>query len=1516
MKDELIRCSRCGLPHPSSMRSCLVTGERLPFGPVEGGALSSTPRLLLLSGEGEQVLHLDPVNTVGRHPNNSIQLLDKILSKQHCVLELRGDRFVLRDLGSLNGTFLNGERLRGEVTLEEGDEIALGATRCRFQMAGDSRGASGDHTTDVAPERLLAHLATDKPIYRPGESLYARAAVLDAFTRAPAGAVIGVLFEVCSPRGDVVATRPGQVAQGVAALSWTIPSDLPGGAYKVVASFPEGGFPRAEIGFSVRAYRVPRLKTELEFARKAYGPGDEVVAALSAARAEGGVPAGATARVIATVDGVEVHRVEVALDAAGRCTARFRLPLEIAAGEGTLAMIVRDGGVEETAAKALPIVVHRILLSLYPEGGDLVVGLPSRLYIEARTPRGKPADVAGRIFDGTGEVLAHFRTEHEGRARVALTPTKSGRAYMVALDEPASVSEIFPLPEVAREGFSIMALDDATAAEDAVRFRIGASLPGKARIALYAREREVAALGLTLAAGEVKEVALTPPTAADAVLRATVYDAAGLPRAERLVFRRPLRSVRVEVEAIPARAGLRSPASVAVRTTDGTGKPVAATVMLTVVDDAVLELVERRDRSPRLPVQALLGNEVRELADAHLYLEETASGGRAMDLLLGTQGWRRFAFYDAARFIADYGDQAERALARRRPIAPLNSRKAVMPAPAMAPVRRIAPRAPVNAAPVFPDADESPPDSRNWKTAPRAPAPMWATPPPILARMLAAPSPPPARTQAETALASMQSDLLQSPLNEVVLAPVPMAGPALPASKVAGARERLRPAAPPMPQPILAVREYAHRVSPSLDANRTDFAETLYWNAGITTSPSGEAKVTFELGDAVTSFCVRADAVTLNGALGMGETTLEAQRPFYVEPKLPLEVSAGDSIDAVVMVMNGTLDRADVDVAVSVTGALSAISEGTSLEIAPEGRARVLVPIGVGSGRGTATVELQAHAGTHRDRVTRTVEVVPAGFPLTIDAGGRLEAGSAVTHLVALPDALEPGSVTTEVVFYPSPLASLTQALEALLSEPCGCFEQASSSTYPNVLVLQYLTSHPGADPSVLQRAFELTERGYQRLVGYESKASGYEWFGGEPAHEALTAYGVMEFTDMATVYPVDGEMLSRTRAWLLSRRDGRGGFLKNPRALDAFGAAPADITDAYITWALGQAGLSGLEVEVARVRATALESDDAYYLALAASVLLVANDDASGAVLEKLAAKQQADGAVRGAATSITRSLGDSLTVETTALAILAWLTAHGRAEPERGAGGPAPVDLAGKAMEWLLARCQGGRFGATQATVLALKAIVAYDAARSRPKPGGRIVISVDGEPRGEVSFPSGLEEPIGLPSFASALAQGERRVELRMEEGGAMPYSLRVRCATSLPANASACKVALSTALGRDVIAEGEIVDLRIDLGNTTAEALPMVVAIVGLPGGLEARADSLKELVGEGKVDFWETRGREVVLYWRGMAPSARCELTLSLIGAVPGTYAGPASRAYLYYQDEDKSWAPSLHATIS
>ncbi|MFO0651515.1 MAG: adenylate/guanylate cyclase domain-containing protein [Polyangiales bacterium] len=92
-------------------------------------------KLVITGPEGQLERELSAVNTLGRHPNNSIQLLDRIVSKEHCVVEFRGNRWYLRDLGSLNGTYVNEQRVAGESLLHHGDQIALGNTRAIFHEA-------------------------------------------------------------------------------------------------------------------------------------------------------------------------------------------------------------------------------------------------------------------------------------------------------------------------------------------------------------------------------------------------------------------------------------------------------------------------------------------------------------------------------------------------------------------------------------------------------------------------------------------------------------------------------------------------------------------------------------------------------------------------------------------------------------------------------------------------------------------------------------------------------------------------------------------------------------------------------------------------------------------------------------------------------------------------------------------------------------------------------------------------------------------------------------------------------------------------------------------------------------------------------------------------------------------------------------------------------------------------------------------------------------------------------------
>lgn len=152
--------------------------------------------------------------------------------------------------------------------------------------------------------------------------------------------------------------------------------------------------------------------------------------------------------------------------------------------------------------------------------------------------------------------------------------------------------------------------------------------------------------------------------------------------------------------------------------------------------------------------------------------------------------------------------------------------------------------------------------------------------------------------------------------------------------------------------------------------------------------------------------------------------------------------------------------------------------------------------------------------------------------------------------------------------------------------------------------------------------------------------------------------------------------------------------------------------------------------------------------------------------------------------------------------------------------------------------------------------------------------------------------------------------------MTGGSSMPYAVAVRYHATRPPSSEQCKVTIGVSLKDREMIEGNVTEANVTVTNRDAATpIPTPIAIVGIPGGLEVRHDQLKELVKSGKVDAYEVVGREVVLYWRALAPGQKVEVPLSLVAAVPGTYAGPASRAYLYYTDEFKDWAASLKVQI-
>jgi len=182
----------------------------------------------------------------------------------------------------------------------------------------------------------------------------------------------------------------------------------------------------------------------------------------------------------------------------------------------------------------------------------------------------------------------------------------------------------------------------------------------------------------------------------EGVLRVTAFEIKGekeIPRAERLVFRKSSRRLKLEIEMGKKNFVPGEEVNFRVKATDDKGFPTqgyflsfsiffffvsysfVAVIGICVSDDAVLNMVQKRKQVPRLPVMVNFENQVDHLEDAHVYLDpKNPIANLACDLLLGTQGWRRFAFFRPFITTAGQPDgaknqaQAQRVLCRFKPI--------------------------------------------------------------------------------------------------------------------------------------------------------------------------------------------------------------------------------------------------------------------------------------------------------------------------------------------------------------------------------------------------------------------------------------------------------------------------------------------------------------------------------------------------------------------------------------------------------------------------------------------------------------------------------------------------------------------------------------------------------------------------------------------------------------------------------------------------------------------------------
>lgn len=188
----------------------------------------------------------------------------------------------------------------------------------------------------------------------------------------------------------------------------------------------------------------------------------------------------------------------------------------------------------------------------------------------------------------------------------------------------------------------MQAVDDFSTRSGEVRVGVWCTQQQNVIATAVLRERQLDTLSLDVPEGEPALIAVPVPEEAQGAVRVTLFDDELRPLAERLVYRGRGEDLDVTLSTDRKAYSPRDPVELTVHTRDGAGRPVAADLSLAVVDDTVLSFAD--DKTAHLLARLYLESEMpgQEIEEPNFYFSDDDKAGRSLDLVLGTQGYRRF----------------------------------------------------------------------------------------------------------------------------------------------------------------------------------------------------------------------------------------------------------------------------------------------------------------------------------------------------------------------------------------------------------------------------------------------------------------------------------------------------------------------------------------------------------------------------------------------------------------------------------------------------------------------------------------------------------------------------------------------------------------------------------------------------------------------------------------------------------------------------------------------------------
>ncbi|XP_039730208.1 alpha-2-macroglobulin [Pteropus medius] len=546
-----------------------------------------------------------------------------------------------------------------------------------------------------------------------------------------------------------------------------------------------------------------------------------------------------------------------------------------------------------------------------------------------------------------------------------------------------------------------------------------------------------------------------------------------------------------------------------------------------------------------------------------------------------------------------------------------------------------------------------------------------------------------------------------------------------------------------------------HVPEPLTETVRKYFPETWIWDLVVVDS-SGVAEVGLTVPDTITEWKAGALCLSNDTGLGLSlPASLRVFQPFFVELTMPYSVIRGEAFTLKATVLNYLPKCIRVSVQLEASPLFLAVpgeKEQESHCICGNGRQTVswaVTPKSLGSVNFTVSAEaLESRelCGTEvavvpeygkKDTIIKSLLVEPEGLEKEATFNYLLcPSGAEVPEQLSLklpPNVVE-DSARASFSVLGDILGSAMQNTQNLLRMPYGCGEQNMVLFAPNIYVLDYLNKTQQLTPEVKSKAIGYLNTGYQRQLNYKHYDGSYSTFGEKYGRSAgntwLTAFVLKTFAQAQTYIFIDETHINQALTWLSRKQKDNGCFRSSGSLLNNAikgGVEDEETLSAYITIALLEIPLP-ITHPVVRNAIFCLESawksakegphgSHVYTKALLAyAFALAGNQEKRSEVLKSLneeAVKE--DNSVhwtrpqkpKAPVKHFYQSQAPSAEVEMTSYVLLAHLTAQ-----------PAPTSeeltSASHIVKWIMKQqnSQGG-FSSTQDTVVALHALSKYGAA-----------------------------------------------------------------------------------------------------------------------------------------------------------------------------------------------------------